>query len=71
MKNVQHYRAMGSLCRQHAAYNPDQSWQLLAKAEHWEHLAEVEMSSHFEECNTSGPGDLTNSNATPGANDTR
>jgi hypothetical protein len=61
MKNVQHYRAMGSLCRQHAAYNPDQSWELLAKAEHWEHLAEVEMSSHFEECNTNGSGDLTNS----------
>jgi hypothetical protein len=51
MKNVIRYRAMGSLCRQHAAYNPNESWKLLAQAEHWEHLAELEASSHFEECN--------------------
>ena len=51
MKKVSRYRAMGSLCRQQAAYNPAQSWQLLAEAEHWEHLAAVEVSSHFEECN--------------------
>ena len=42
---------MGSLCRQQAAYNPAQSWKLLAEAEYWEHLAEAELSSHFEECN--------------------
>jgi hypothetical protein len=65
MKNVQHYRAMGSLCRQHAAYNPDQGWQLLAKAAQWEHLAEVEMSSHFEECNASSSRDLAQSSITP------
>ena len=58
MKNVSRYRALGSLCRQQAAYNPAQSWQLLAKAEHWEHLAAVEMSSHFEECNTNRSSDL-------------
>jgi hypothetical protein len=51
MKNVTRYRALGSLCRQHAAYNPNQSWKLLAQAEHWEYLAEREASSHFEECN--------------------
>ena len=51
MKNVLRYRALGSLCRQHAAYNPDESWKLLAQAEHWEHLAQVEMSAHFNECN--------------------
>ena len=51
MKNVIRYRAMGSLCRQHAAYNPNESWKLLAKAEHWEHLAELEASSHSEERN--------------------
>jgi hypothetical protein len=44
-------RAMGSLCRQQAAYNPDQSWKLLAEATYWERLAEVGLSSHFEECN--------------------
>jgi hypothetical protein len=52
MKDVRRFRAMGSLCRQQAAYNPAQSWKLLAEAEYWEHLAEVEMSSHFKECNT-------------------
>jgi hypothetical protein len=42
---------MGSLCRQQAAYRPDQSWHLLGQAERWEHLAEQELASHFEECN--------------------
>jgi hypothetical protein len=51
MKNVLRYRALGSLCRQHAAYNPDESWKLLAQAEHWEHLAQVEMAAHFNACN--------------------
>jgi hypothetical protein len=51
MKNVIRYRAMASLCRQHAAYNPNESWKLLAQAEHWEHLAELEASSHYEERN--------------------
>ena len=51
MKNVRRFRAMGSLCRQQAAYNPSQSWKLLAEAEYWEHLALDETSSHFEECN--------------------
>jgi hypothetical protein len=54
MKNVLRYRALGSLCRQHAAYNPDESWKLLAQAEHWEHLAQVEMSAHFNDCNAIG-----------------
>jgi hypothetical protein len=51
MHKVRRFRAMGSLCRQQAAYNPAQSWKLLAEAQFWEHLAEVELSSHFEECN--------------------
>ncbi len=55
MKNVRRLRAMGSLCRQQAAYNPAQKWKLLAEAEYWEHLAEVEMSSHFKECNVGDP----------------
>jgi len=45
MNKVRRLRAMGSLCRQQAAYSPDQSWKLLAEAEYWEHLAEVEASS--------------------------
>jgi len=51
MNKVRRLRAMGSLCRQQAAYNPDQSWKLLAEAAYWEHLAEVEVFYHFEECN--------------------
>jgi hypothetical protein len=59
MKNASHYRALASLYRQQAAHNPDQSWTLLAQAERWEHLAYVEMSSHFEECNTTGSNEKT------------
>jgi hypothetical protein len=71
MKNVSRFRAMGSLCRQQAVYNPDKSWKLLAEAEYWEHLAQVEMSSHFKECNTASSTDLAETIADPDANDTR
>ena len=54
MKNASQYRAMASLCRQQAAYNPEKSWQLLGQAERWEHLAEAAISDHFEECNDTG-----------------
>jgi hypothetical protein len=57
MKNVRRLRARGSLCRQQAAYNPAQSWKLLAEAEYWEHLAQAETSSHFIECNTTSSVD--------------
>jgi len=50
MKSVAEYRAMASLCRQAAAYNPDRSWQLLGQAERWEHLAEAELACHFKKC---------------------
>jgi hypothetical protein len=52
MEKVRRLRSMGSLCRQQAAYNPAQSWKLLAEAEYWEHLARVETCFHFEECNS-------------------
>jgi hypothetical protein len=71
MKNVRRLRAMGSLCRQQAAYNPSQSWKLLAEAEYWEHMAAVEMTSHFEECNTNRSSDLAQSGIPSNANDTR
>src|ERR1700712_1945685 len=54
MKNAAQYRALASLCRQTAAYNPDKSWHLLGQAERWEHLAEAELASHFQECNADG-----------------
>ena len=71
MKKVRRLRAMGLLCRQRAAYNPDQSWKLLAEAEYWEHLAHAELSAHFEECNTTSSSDQAKPVTTPDANDTR
>jgi hypothetical protein len=62
MKDVRRFRAMSSLCRQRATYNPAQSWKFLAEAEYWEHLAQAEMSSHFKECNANRSSDLANSN---------
>jgi hypothetical protein len=50
MKKASFYRALASLYRQQAAYNPGQSWYLLGQAERWEHLAEQELASHFEDC---------------------
>jgi hypothetical protein len=53
MDKVRRYRALGSLCRQQAAYNPDQSWYLLGQAERWEHMAEEELAAHFKACSVS------------------
>jgi hypothetical protein len=63
MKNASHYRALASLCRQQAAYKPDQSWRLLGQAERWEHLAEAELADHFTECNDITSSDLAEANA--------
>ena len=51
MKNVQRFRAMGSICRQRAVFDPQHSWKHLGDAERWEHLAQVEIAEHFKECN--------------------
>ena len=51
MEKVRRLRAMGSLCRQQAAYNGMNKWKLLAEADYWEHLADLELSSYFQECN--------------------
>jgi len=58
METVRRFRAMASLCRQGAAYNPDRSWKLLAEAEYWEHLANTALLEHFEDC-TAGLCDQT------------
>jgi hypothetical protein len=71
MKNALHYRALASLYRQQAAYNPSKKWHLLGQAERWEHLATQELASHFKECNTTSSSDLAKVGATPDANDTR
>jgi hypothetical protein len=69
MKNVSRLRAMGSLCRQQAAYSPDRRWKLLAEAEYWEHLAQLEMSSYFKDSNTMSPSELAGSKASPNSID--
>jgi hypothetical protein len=51
MENASHYRALTSLYRQQAAYNPARKWHLLGQAERWEHHAARELASHFEETN--------------------
>jgi hypothetical protein len=64
MKNAAEYCALASLCRQQAAYRPDQSWKLLGQAERWEHLADAEIAAHFKECNANENGlPVTNSDA--------
>jgi hypothetical protein len=57
MKNVRSYRAMSSICRQRAVFDPENSWKHLGDAERWDHLAHAEIASHFRECNTTGSGD--------------
>jgi hypothetical protein len=70
MENVRHYRAMCSLCRQLAVFDPIHSWKYLIEAQKWEHRAEAEIASHFKECNTAGSSDLARATTTPGTNDT-
>jgi len=45
MKDLARYRAMESLCRQSAVFNPLESWRLLAQAEMWHHKALQEIES--------------------------
>jgi hypothetical protein len=52
VENIQHFRAMGSLFRQFAVFDPVHSWKYLIEAQKWEHLAEAEIASLFRECNT-------------------
>jgi hypothetical protein len=62
MKNASQYRALALLCRQQAAYNPLQNWELLAQAEHYEHLADS-APSHLIERTTNRPVYSTKSQA--------
>jgi hypothetical protein len=71
MHKVRRLRAMGSLCRRHAAYNPGQTIRFIAEAEYWEHLAEHELAVHFDECNAYHSSDLPNVGGCANSNDTR
>ena len=52
MEKVSRFRAMGSICRQRAVFDPQNSWKHLGDAERWEHLAAMEISDHYKACNT-------------------
>jgi len=71
MKNVRNYRAMSSICRQRAVFDPENSWKHLGDAERWEHLAHAEIASHFRECNTTGSSAPAMSGESSGASDTQ
>ena len=49
VQNIRRYRAMGSLCRQRAVFDPQNSWKHLGDAERWEHLAHAEIACHSRE----------------------
>jgi hypothetical protein len=71
VEKVRRLRAMGSLCRQQAAYNSMNKWKLLAEAEDWEHLADLELSSYFQECNAVSSNEMAQPQAITSTNDTR
>lgn len=54
-KNAEAYRATALLCRQQAAYDPDNSWKLLGEAERWEYLAEQILASRQKNRAAEGP----------------
>jgi len=54
VRNIRDCRAMSSLFRQFAVFNPVHSSRYLIEAQKWEHLAKAEITSHFKECNTTG-----------------
>ena len=48
LENVRKYRAIASLCRQTAAFRPEQRLSLLQQAEDWERLAVMELDIKCE-----------------------
>ena len=57
MKDLSRYRAMESLCRQSAVFNPHDSWRLLAQAEMWHHKAEDELAARSVQRDVAAPID--------------
>jgi hypothetical protein len=63
VQNIQRYRAMGSLCRQRAVFDPQNSWKHLGDAERWEHLAHAEITCHSRERHAGAPANPGNTRA--------
>jgi hypothetical protein len=53
LENVRRYRTIASLCRQTAAFRPDQKWSLLAQAFEYERFARAELEGYFSVRETS------------------
>ncbi|WP_316398196.1 hypothetical protein [Bradyrhizobium sp. 33ap4] len=47
MEDVRRYRAIASLCRQAAAFRPNQRCSLLTQADEWERRAVAELEGYF------------------------
>jgi hypothetical protein len=72
MTNVRSCRAMSSICRQRAVFDPENSWKHLGDAERWDHLAYAEIASDFTEGNTTaGSRDAAASGVSSDASSTR
>jgi hypothetical protein len=48
LENVRRYRTIASLCRQTAAFRPEQRLSLLQQAEDWECMARRELDAQVE-----------------------
>ena len=71
MKNVQTYRAMGSICRQRAVFDQENSWKHLGDAERWDHLAHAAIASGFRDRKITSSSNLAISGETSDTNDAR
>jgi len=52
MENLRRYRAMASMCRQHAALDPENCEIWIARADRWENLILTEIEQHYQACNS-------------------
>lgn len=50
MQDVISCRHMELLCRQRAAFYPEESWKWLGEAERWQHLAHEESATQAKPC---------------------
>jgi hypothetical protein len=51
LENVRQYRAMASMCRLRATFDPGNGWRWLARADRWEVLAVAGIDECYRERN--------------------
>lgn len=57
MQELLRARAMERMCRQRAAFSPEESWKYIAEAELWKRRALDLISDHHTVCNQPEPLD--------------